>query len=224
VFVVVTLLLLTFFVFHSYHSHLKRLTALRLALDPDHPHDHFDFAATEALVTPRVQQAMTDYIRDHPTHDGELKITLAMRVSQAAAGRSIDELQLEDTDVFVCVDDLHQPPPNLPVSVEVSLLGGRSNPTVKHADWISQRQHLERSKRPETNEVVLADKTESLLEGLQSNFACLDAYGSLVTAPSELILEGTMMACVLQCCARLGVPVIRKCPQLQLISTWTGNV
>lgn len=105
----------------------------------------------------------------------------------------------------------------------------RHQPLVKNSSWVSQRAHLEQS-RPRANiaETILVDSSDgfALYEGLvtnlfvvieakDSNSTSLEASSStLLTAPADTVLPGTVRHCVLEACQHLNLTVIDEPPRL----------
>lgn len=107
------------------------------------------------------------------------------------------------------------PLPNQPahVNVEVQMNGSRINPSIKSTEWVTDRQTLERAKRADCNDVILADAQGHLYEGTSSNFAVLNDAGQMITAPDGTVLTGTIMKVVEQCAQQMGITVIRDFPR-----------
>eukprot|EP01126_Amoeba_proteus_P016700 TRINITY_DN1781_c0_g1_i15.p3 TRINITY_DN1781_c0_g1~~TRINITY_DN1781_c0_g1_i15.p3 ORF type:complete len:124 (-),score=18.91 TRINITY_DN1781_c0_g1_i15:24-395(-) len=55
-----------------------------------------------------------------------------------------------------------------------------------------------------------------IYEGLSSNFGII-CGGTLITAPNLLILEGTVLSVVVTACTRLGIPVRRELPTVEML-------
>lgn len=106
------------------------------------------------------------------------------------------------------------PPPPTLAQVEVQRLQ-RANPSVKSAQWVLDRRDAELGMQAGSNEVVIADETGRLYEGLSSNFAVIDAQGRLLTAPNEAVLSGTIMELAKAAAAEIGLPVEHTFPRLQ---------
>jgi Amino-transferase class IV len=104
-------------------------------------------------------------------------------------------------------------------------LFSRSLPNVKQCSWTADRVFIEETRPDDVSEVLLARQAingdMSLLEGLTSSFAVLEE-GVLVAASSDDVLEGSMLALVLQACARLGIAVRRETPQISRACIWSG--
>jgi hypothetical protein len=104
--------------------------------------------AVDGLVTPLVRDAMRGFFAGNASD--EAKVVVALRV-KPSLDRPVKLVELSDVDVLVDVEPLHEA--KSPVTIEFALHGPRANPTVKHADWITERKQLEQDKRPECNEV-----------------------------------------------------------------------
>lgn len=97
----------------------------------------------------------------------------------------------------------------------------RNNPTIKDVQWITDRQRLEELQKVSgVNEIVMIDEDGALTEGLQSNFFAVTADGTLLTAPDERVLAGTVRKVALQVALAAGIPVRLECPKIEDASTW----
>lgn len=74
----------------------------------------------------------------------------------------------------------------------------------------------------DSNEVLLRDSDGNLYEGLSSNFFVVDANGTVITAPEDFVLNGTIRRIAIQCCVKLGIPVAYELPNIANIDTWQG--
>lgn len=207
----------------SYGSHIDRLSHLRAAVWPSYNPSlpSFDRVRTDGYVKGKIVDAIVLYYKEKGRKE-ELRVTVALRVKPGTTAVGVD-VDLDDCDVFVGVEPLPGlVPVGQAVAIEIATHLPRDNPTVKHADWIVERKQLEENKRPECNEVVLADPLGNISEGLSSNFAVLDQDGSLVTAPAHLVLSGTVLELVLRLCKEMRIPVVRETPNVNEHSKWTA--
>lgn len=121
-------------------------------------------------------------------------------------------------DVFTFVQPLLQVQPMVSVEARAAK---RSNPTIKSAQWVNDRQHLEELQRLSgVNEIVMFDDDGSITEGLQTNFFAVDAGGALLTAPNERVLSGTVRKVVLELAQQHGFTVRLEAPNINNLQTW----
>jgi branched-subunit amino acid aminotransferase/4-amino-4-deoxychorismate lyase len=115
-----------------------------------------------------------------------------------------------------------QPMPSMEAMVDVQAhRADRSNPTIKDVQWVNDRQHLEEIQRAAgVNEVIMFDKDGCVTEGLQTNVFVFMADGSLMTAPDERVLAGTVRKVVLQVAERENIPVRYECPSIHGLADW----
>lgn len=121
-------------------------------------------------------------------------------------------------DVFTYV----QPLPTMAATVAVEAHEAtRRNPTIKDVQWVSDRAQLEEiQKAAGVNEIVMFDATGQITEGLQTNFFALTKDGSLLTAPDEQVLSGTVRKVVLDVAKENGIEVRLKCPNINDLFDW----
>ncbi|KAF9099565.1 hypothetical protein BGX23_001207 [Mortierella sp. AD031] len=100
----------------------------------------------------------------------------------------------------------------------------RQHATAKDSQWVRDRSALEAGMSKDTNEALLLDETcQNLYEGLSSNFYAFDrATQSVVTAPLDSVLLGTILKVVLAVCEQQKIPVKFKFPNLKDIDNWEG--
>ncbi|KAG0052198.1 hypothetical protein BGZ83_002885 [Gryganskiella cystojenkinii] len=100
----------------------------------------------------------------------------------------------------------------------------RQQATAKFSQWVRDRRVLEASMAKDSNEALLMDETTlDLYEGLSSNFFILDREKrSLVTAPLEHVLLGTIQKVVLSVCEKEKIPVEFRFPNLKHVDKWEG--
>jgi len=98
----------------------------------------------------------------------------------------------------------------------------RNNPNVKDTEWVQIRKALENQLAMDENEILLQTDDEKITEGTQSNLFVVDAEGTVVTAPSEAVLEGTIRKIVVELCALHNIPLKFELPDLKQVSTWQG--
>lgn len=208
----------------SLDQHIRRMTKFRSALPGASECKDFNEQETRHFVLPHLQHAMKAFLekRSLDIDSGEeMKISLVFSLKRESMGKPVQELQLEsDVDVGVSVGSLSVPQPG---GVEVeSALHHRSNPTVKHGDWVHERKQLEESMRPGSNEVIMVDDGGQVFEGLSSNFVVVEKDGTVVTAPSDVVLEGTVLKMLIGILDKHNVPLVRKHPILSEASQWQG--
>ena len=168
-------------------------------------------AGTAAALRPRLEasvRAAVDAFRADSDAD-ELKVTVLV---------SWDER----TAVAAHVAPL-PPPPARPVRVEARG-APRSNAAAKDSSWVRERAPLEAlmaaSAVGPVNELLLLEDGRYALEGSQTNFFAVED-GALVTA-GDGVLFGTVRRLALEVCAREGVPVEFRAPDVEAAGTWDG--
>lgn len=80
----------------------------------------------------------------------------------------------------------------------------RPTPRIKDISWAHQRQEAEKL-LGEVVEVILYDEDGTVTEGLSSNVFALMPDGKLYTAPTGLVLAGSVRGAVLEVCKELGI-------------------
>ncbi|KAF8948706.1 Chitin synthase, class 1 [Haplosporangium gracile] len=100
----------------------------------------------------------------------------------------------------------------------------RHHATAKDSQWVRDRAALEAGLSKDTNEALLLDDaSQNLYEGLSSNFYAFDRQSqSVVTAPLDSVLQGTILKVVLAVCEKQKIPVEFKFPNLKCIDHWEG--
>ncbi|KAG9070095.1 hypothetical protein KI688_009426 [Linnemannia hyalina] len=100
----------------------------------------------------------------------------------------------------------------------------RHHATAKDSQWVRDRAALEATLSKDTNEGLLLDEaSQNLYEGLSSNFYAFDRKSqSVVTAPLDSVLQGTILKVVLAVCEKQKIPVQFKFPNLRDIDHWEG--
>jgi len=97
----------------------------------------------------------------------------------------------------------------------------RRNPTIKDVQWVNDRQHLEEvQKKAAVNEVIMYDASGHITEGLQTNFFAVQKDGTLLTAPDQRVLSGTVRKVVLDVAKEHSLPVRFECPNIKDIDEW----
>ena len=198
----------------SFQEHMERMSRVMEAIDSEHG-KQFSVQETTNLLTPLIAKEMRQYLDETPDA-WEMKVMTAMRLKEGLETKVAD-VSLKDLDVLVTVQPLGK---RLPESVKVELcaiVGGRANPTVKHATWLQERKSLEENMRSDCNEVLLLSEENTILEGMSSNLVVITDAGDVWTAPSDVTLEGTVLKLLLRVCEEMNVCVTRKCPSLDLI-------
>lgn len=96
--------------------------------------------------------------------------------------------------------------------IEVECRGEpRNQPEVKNTSWVQQRKPLENKRRKGVSETILLGTDDEgyriLLEGLVSNFYIVTRALEIWTAPTSLVLSGSIRSCVLFACQQLNITV-----------------
>jgi branched-subunit amino acid aminotransferase/4-amino-4-deoxychorismate lyase len=115
-----------------------------------------------------------------------------------------------------------QPLPRVAPMVDIQARPAkRNNPTIKDVQWILDRQHLEELQRQaQVNEIIMYDEKGCVTEGLQTNFFAVSADGTVLTAPDELVLAGTVRKVVLDVVRKHRIPHRLESPRISDASTW----
>lgn len=113
------------------------------------------------------------------------------------------------------------PPPTPPISVQIET-GTRSDPTIKGTAWVRERRPWEQMMRTDCEEVLLADLSGRLHEGLSSNLVVLLADGiTLQGAPRGSILQGSILQVIMEKVAPfLGLCVREAFPLTSELSSY----
>ncbi|KAG0296640.1 Chitin synthase, class 1 [Linnemannia gamsii] len=100
----------------------------------------------------------------------------------------------------------------------------RQHATAKDSQWVRDRAALEAGLSNDTNEALLLDEaSQNVYEGLSSNFYAFDRQSqSVVTAPLNSVLQGTILKVVLAVCEKQKIPIEFKFPNLKDIDYWEG--
>ena len=126
---------------------------------------------------------------------------------------SLDSLRLR-----VHISQVESPLAKLsPVAVEARGLP-REQPEVKNSKWYLQRKPLEACRGEGITETILVGPDESgvegLYEGLTSNIYIITKSLELQTAPTSLVLAGSLRSVIIETCEQVGIPVIQTVPRL----------
>ncbi|KAF9909220.1 hypothetical protein EC991_008981 [Linnemannia zychae] len=108
---------------------------------------------------------------------------------------------------------------------KVKVLGSpRQHATAKDSQWVRDRAALEAGMPKDTNEALLLDEaSQNVYEGLSSNFYAFDREArSVITAPLDSVLQGTILKVVLAVCEQQKIPVQFKFANLKDIDNWEG--
>ena len=104
-----------------------------------------------------------------------------------------------------------------PVAVEARGLP-REQPEVKNSKWYLQRKPLEACRGEGIAETILVgpDETgvEGMYEGLTSNIYIITKSLELQTAPTSLVLAGSLRSIIIETCEQVGIPVVQTVPRL----------
>ncbi|KAG0238533.1 hypothetical protein BGW42_004295 [Actinomortierella wolfii] len=103
----------------------------------------------------------------------------------------------------------------------------RDHATTKDSQWVRDREAIEKTLEPGTNEALLMDDKENIYEGLSSNFfAVVDGSNgqgpTVITAPLEYVLQGTIHRAVQAICKKDNIPLEYRFPNLKEIDQWRG--
>ncbi|KAG0376813.1 hypothetical protein BGX24_007183 [Mortierella sp. AD032] len=100
----------------------------------------------------------------------------------------------------------------------------RHHATAKDSQWIRDRSGLEASLEKDSNEALLyEDTTQNIYEGLSSNFFALDRdRRTVLTAPLDSVLQGTILKVIMNVCNEDNIPVEFKFPNLKQTHEWEG--
>ncbi|KAF9962589.1 hypothetical protein BGZ72_000009 [Mortierella alpina] len=100
----------------------------------------------------------------------------------------------------------------------------RQQATAKNSQWVRDRSGILASMSKDSNEALLLDDTtQNVYEGLSSNFFVLHRKRqSIITAPLDSVLEGTILRSVISVCKEESIPVEYSFPNLQHIDEWEG--
>ena len=115
-------------------------------------------------------------------------------------------------------------------TIEKVVLGvggvSRRNPVAKDTAWIDERKPLEDMKKAtKADEVLLVEQNQAgeiiLLEGLVTNlFVLLNDDQTLVTAPSDLVLPGSMRKTVMTAALATNFKVLERAPVWSERTSW----
>jgi len=175
-------------------------------------------AGLSSLVKREIRSALdaveAAWSADHPKQSREFQVTLLLTADTLDVRTPPDR----QFDVFAYV----QPLPYIAPMVDViALRAERDHPTIKDVQWVRDRQALEAEVRKAgANECVMFDSDGHISEGLQTNFFAISADGSLITAPDELVLGGTVRKVVLEVAEQLGIPVRLETPNVKDVAEW----
>ncbi|KAF9369349.1 hypothetical protein CPB97_003665 [Podila verticillata] len=100
----------------------------------------------------------------------------------------------------------------------------RHHATAKDSQWVRDRSELEKALAKDSNEALLLDEaTQDLYEGLSSNFFAVHrSTKTVVTAPLDSVLTGTILKVVLNVCEQHNIPVKFAFPNLKHVNDWEG--
>ncbi|KAF9188474.1 hypothetical protein BGZ51_000563 [Haplosporangium sp. Z 767] len=158
-----------------------------------------------------VRAALMMYYGQH-TESGEAKVTVLCTWN----------VKINEPIFIAHIEPLKAPKePRCKVLVQGS---PRHHATAKDSQWVRDRSVLEAELSKDMNEALLLDDTtQELYEGLSSNFFALDrTRQTIITAPLDSVLEGTILKVVLAVCEQQKIPVEFKFPTLKSINDWDG--
>ncbi|KAF9318526.1 hypothetical protein BG003_011070 [Podila horticola] len=100
----------------------------------------------------------------------------------------------------------------------------RHHATAKDSQWVRDRSKLVEALSKDSNEALLLDETtQDVYEGLSSNFFALERdTKTVVTAPLDSVLTGTILRVVLSVCEQHQIPVRFAFPNLKHVNEWEG--
>lgn len=168
------------------------------------------------LVRAEITTAIHHVAKAPGAADASVDYQVTMLLTCATAGAHTPDDRGFDLFTFV------QPMPNMEAMVDVQAhRADRSNPTIKDVQWVNDRQGLEELQRKAgVNEVLMFDEAGLVTEGLQTNLFAVLADGTLLTAPDDRVLAGTVRKVVLQVARREGIPVRFECPSIHALADW----
>ncbi|KAK3835904.1 MAG: aminotransferase [Linnemannia elongata] len=171
-----------------------------------------DAGKLKVVVTDVVRKVLMAYFTEKENGEGEVKVTV---------------LCTWNVKGYVPLLLAHAEPLKVPKErrCKVKVHGSpRQHATAKDSQWVRDRAALEASLSKDTNEALLLDEaSQNLYEGLSSNFYAFDRKSqSVVTAPLDSVLQGTILKVVLAVCERQNIPVEFRFPNLRDIDHWEG--
>ena len=167
-----------------------------------------DHARLRTPLFASLKSAMALFQGQHPTFDGEMKLTVLITWADDGA----------EHEILTHVAALPERPPH---PVKLQIMGApRTNAAAKDSEWIRQRKPLEAMKRDDVNEGILEGEGGELMEGLSSNFFAIKD-GTVYTA-GEGVLLGTVREVVIEACKREGIPVVLQPPNAADVADWDG--
>ncbi|KAF9184115.1 hypothetical protein BGZ51_003553 [Haplosporangium sp. Z 767] len=100
----------------------------------------------------------------------------------------------------------------------------RSLAHAKDSQWVRDREKLLAKMSKDSNEALLLDQaTQNLYEGLSSNFFAFHRKRqTLLSAPLDSVLQGTVLKMVLSICKEENIPVDFTFPNLKQLDEWEG--
>ncbi|KAF9096774.1 hypothetical protein BGX23_010462 [Mortierella sp. AD031] len=100
----------------------------------------------------------------------------------------------------------------------------RRHATAKDSQWVRDRSSVEASLDKDSNEALLFEEsTQDIYEGLSSNFFAFDRdRRTILTAPLDSVLQGTILKVVMNVCSQENIPVEFTFPNLKRTHEWEG--
>lgn len=160
-----------------------------------------------------------------------LALALAPDVTAAWPGREFKVTMLAtwgggrpaSSSSSVAVHTALLPPPPPPPVIAVVAGSPRSHAAAKDSAWVLGRGSLDAARSAMgADEALLSTPEGRITEGTSSNFAVLDATGTLVTAPEGAVLAGTVRGALLAAAAATGTRVLLEAPRLGDAASWAG--
>ncbi|CEP11063.1 hypothetical protein [Parasitella parasitica] len=163
----------------------------------------------EQKVIPLLKKGLSEYYKHVDTttntgHPSETKVSLM-------ATYSFETQQPYFAAHFAPLASI---PPHKRVKVDIERKE-RKAPEVKDSKWVRERHVLEKNKPADVNEVLLMDGQQRLYEGMASNFLAVKKDGTVLCAPLDHILLGSILKIVVSVCQKNNVPFKWEFPMLQ---------
>ena len=214
----------------EYRDHMKRLQeahklrpkkeSAQKEVTIDSRMSPFEREEVEKYTLPSIQMAIRE-MAQHVQRDSDIRLYLVLSPKWEQFVDK-EDTQIDDFDFIVRAEEL-PPLPEGQVSVELKVTGSRENPTVKHANWIRQKEKYTKEMSPRVNEVLLSDEKGHIFEGLSSNFfVMLNEPPCLLTAPTDTVLFGTVATAVKEICEKKGIELKYAFPSISEFSRWNA--
>lgn len=185
----------------------------------------FQCNEVESYISPSLKLAMKEMIESLPPN-AEMRIYMILTPKweqwiEEIKDKNVPFVPLSSFDVLIRVEQLPDPPKG-PAQVEIRKIGGRENPTSKHSSWIKQSEEYLQKKGEKIEEVLLSDENQNIYEGISSNFFAIQKTPlSLITAPQDKVLQGTVAQVVKDYCHKFNFPLLYQFPNFDDHSNWS---